>query len=76
MKYRILPQTKTISGKRHTLIEREDGFRFYLDDAFMCALKHSRDTGLEDLLREFGTKDDEIPYVLKILQMAELEEGE
>ncbi|MCD4652329.1 hypothetical protein K8T06_00145 [bacterium] len=75
--YRILDRTMVFSGKLHRMVERSDGFRFYLDEAFVFALEESglkRYSSIqfrEELIRR-GTRPDEIETIQTMLQSAGL----
>jgi len=61
-----------ISGRIHRLVERHDGMRFYLDDAFLFALRNPDSPDLSEKLMEHGAAPDEIEMIFKMLDMAEL----
>jgi hypothetical protein len=71
-KYLIHDFKREISGKIHQLVEADDGVQFYLDPLFLYALEHLNDADLSDKLREMGATQEEVPLILKVLQMAEL----
>jgi hypothetical protein len=70
--YRISRDVQSISGEDHHLIEREDGFRFYLDKAFLHVLEHHDQPGLEQDLEAFGVTREEIPKMIVMLRGAGL----
>jgi hypothetical protein len=72
MDYKILDQIREICGKRHRLVERRDGFRFYLDDAFLFALESFSFDDLHQELSQFGVEPGEIPLILSMLKKAGL----
>jgi hypothetical protein len=73
--YRWCNRSRIISGNVHYLVERHDGVRFYLDDAFRFALEHfDRGEALKPELIKMGATPDEISELLKILQSAGLVE--
>lgn len=70
--FKILDQTRMISGKLHRMVERRDGFRFYLDEAFLFALQQPGSPDLAQALTERGAAEEEVETILRILQMAGL----
>ena len=61
----VLGETREISGRTHNLVERGDGFRFYLDPVFLYALEHSDDSDLTHKLVKMGAAEDEVPLILE-----------
>ncbi|MBN1295424.1 hypothetical protein JXA80_01500 [bacterium] len=70
--YRILEQTRMISGRCHHLVERRDGFRFYLDDVFLEVLRHGDAIDLADRLKNLGVLPGDLNDILMVLGIAGL----
>lgn len=66
--YQILDTKRTISGKEHVLIQRHDGFRFYLDEAFLFALVNAGSDNLITELTQLGATQEEIPMIIQVLK--------
>jgi len=58
------------------MVERFDGVRFYLDDAFLFALEHVDSMDLSRELAVRGAAPEEIDTVIRILRMAGLCAGD
>lgn len=63
---------RMISGVEHVLIERPDGFQFYLDPAFLAILDHINSDSLESIAHQYKLETDEIEPVLSMLEGAGL----
>lgn len=70
--YRLTGHQRIISGNRHHLVERSDGCRFYLDDAFLFILENRSNPLQDDDLAKLGIDCNEIQDVQFILQSAGL----
>jgi len=71
-RYKILERTLDFSGKTHRLVERVDGFRFYLDEAFLFALEQAGSEELSQELIKRGARSEEISEIMKLLHYAGL----
>ncbi len=71
-KIKILEDTREISGREHRLVERDDGFRFYLDPIFLYTLEHADESDLAEKLQEMGARENEVPVIHDILRKAAL----
>ncbi len=70
--YIILDHERDISGKIHRLVERQDGFRFYLDPVFLHVLTHLDCPDRDTVAIQMGAEPDEIPIILRMLGKAGL----
>ncbi|MBN1355616.1 hypothetical protein JXA40_05015 [bacterium] len=61
-----------ISGEIHHLVERADGFRFYLDSAFCFLLEHFREPDIDTDMARFGVNVAEVPDMIRMLEKADL----
>lgn len=72
LRYNLTGLNRLISGKRHELVERVDGMRFYLDDAFMYVLQNPEDQSLGMRLEKLGADSVDLADIVFVLMMAGL----
>jgi hypothetical protein len=71
-RYNIIEGEQIIMGEPHILIERNDGFRFYLDQAFLAVLKQQDRGQVSSEFEELGVESHEIPIIVRMLKSAGL----
>ncbi|GEM_PF-5246604 len=61
-----------ISGVEHVLVERDDGFQFYLDPAFLAVLETLESGDLDAVTARFSIMNDELDPLIRMLEGAGL----
>ncbi len=70
--YRILERRRLISGVEHVLVERDDGFQFYLDPAFLAVLETLESGDLDAVTTHFSIENEELDPLIRMLEGAGL----
>ena len=74
--YKISNHSQKIMGEDHILVERADGFQFYLDEIFLYTLKNITDEKLYENLISKGINQDQIGKIFIMLKGAGLIEND